>query len=241
MLQDEARRLRERLAAAEGDVAEANDALRMAKEDAAAEQAENNAALAAASAELQELRDVHADVRPPEFAFLAHLSFSFGGIRLSPVCRLHVTSAILYQHIVQAAACIFRDEIQSVGSWYCKLHRTCPGKSKKLDVSCYERAVLVARQPKKEFLCLGMCDVICNNTHGLASFLQPLINCCSSKPAVTWCLMHNACCWSIGGFKRRSQLYCQPQVLAAQGLMSRSSAGQARQSFCKQQQTPAWI
>ncbi len=45
---------------------------------------------------------------------------------------------------------------------YCRLHRTCPGKSKKLDVSCYERAVLVARQPKKEFLCLGMCDVICN-------------------------------------------------------------------------------
>ncbi len=45
---------------------------------------------------------------------------------------------------------------------YCRLYRTCPGKSNKLDVSCYERAVLVARQPKKEFLCLGMCDVTCN-------------------------------------------------------------------------------
>ena len=67
MMQDEVRRLKERLAAAEGELAEANDALRMAKEDAAAELAENNAALAAASAELQELRDVHADVssQPP--------------------------------------------------------------------------------------------------------------------------------------------------------------------------------
>ncbi len=36
-------------------------------------------------------------------------------------------------------------------------------KARKLDVLCYERAVLVARQPKKEFLCLGMCDVICNS------------------------------------------------------------------------------
>ncbi len=44
------------------------------------------------------------------------------------------------------------------------LHRTCPGKTKKLDVSCYERAVLFARQPKKEFLCLGMRDVLCNDT-----------------------------------------------------------------------------
>ncbi len=45
---------------------------------------------------------------------------------------------------------------------YCRLHRTRPGKRKQLDASCYERAVLVAQQPKKEFLCLGMCDVICN-------------------------------------------------------------------------------
>ncbi len=48
---------------------------------------------------------------------------------------------------------------------YCKLHCTCPGESKKLDVLCYERAVLVAPQPKKEVLCLGMCDVICNRCH----------------------------------------------------------------------------
>ena len=53
------------MAVAQGEVTEANDALRLTKEDAAAEQAENNAALAAASAELQELRDVHADVSFP--------------------------------------------------------------------------------------------------------------------------------------------------------------------------------
>ena len=64
-MQDEARKLRDRLAVAQGEVTEANDALRLTKEDAAAEQAENNAALAAASAELQELRDVHADVGFP--------------------------------------------------------------------------------------------------------------------------------------------------------------------------------
>ncbi len=47
---------------------------------------------------------------------------------------------------------------------YCKLHCTCPSKSWKLDVSCYERPLLVARQPKKDFLCLGMCNVICNTS-----------------------------------------------------------------------------
>ncbi len=34
----------------------------------------------------------------------------------------------------------------------CRLYRACPGKSKKLVVSCYERAVLIATQAKKEFL-----------------------------------------------------------------------------------------
>ena len=63
-MQEDMRALRERLAAAEAEVAESSDALRLTKEDAAAELAENNAALAAASAELQELRDVHHDVSP---------------------------------------------------------------------------------------------------------------------------------------------------------------------------------
>lgn len=61
-MQEDMRALRERLAAAEAEVADSSDALRLTKEDAAAELAENNAALAAASAELQELRDVHHDV-----------------------------------------------------------------------------------------------------------------------------------------------------------------------------------
>ena len=61
-LQEETKTLRERLTAAEAEVSESTDALRLTKEDAAAELAENNAALAAASAELQELRDVHHDV-----------------------------------------------------------------------------------------------------------------------------------------------------------------------------------
>ena len=41
-------------------------------------------------------------------------------------------------------------------------------------MSCYERAVLVARQPKKEFLCLGMSDVICNTGEAIESRLISL-------------------------------------------------------------------
>ena len=61
-LQEETKALRDSLTAAEAEVSESTDALRLTKEDAAAELAENNAALAAASAELQELRNVHHDV-----------------------------------------------------------------------------------------------------------------------------------------------------------------------------------
>ncbi len=67
-------------------------------------------------------------------------------------------------------SCGQRGQAKSL-KYYCRLHRTCPGKRKKLEVSCHERAVLVARQPEKEVLCLGMCDVICNRI--LIGFLVP--------------------------------------------------------------------
>lgn len=84
-IQEDMRGLRERLTAAEAEAAESSDALRLTKEDAAAELAENNAALAAASAELQELRDVHHDV-----SHLQHDSCHQSGFftRAGRVCRL---------------------------------------------------------------------------------------------------------------------------------------------------------
>ncbi len=100
-------------------------------------------------------------------ASLTHISAmrgqSYDGMP-QPSCLLcgscHVSSVSMFSFL-------FPFSINRYHDLYCRLHRTCPGKRKKLDVSCYERAVLVARQPEKEVLCLGMCDVICNITKAL--------------------------------------------------------------------------